>query len=419
MKLLIYTNQSKIKNNPEGGNLYLGYWYNRITTNFIIPSYFKVYKVVYKMNKKERIFNRQYIKYGGIFLDNNSESGRSILKQINQVRDKVNNYYDDKKSIFITPNGIEEKILKNINLESGKYHPYINVFCADKNDVNAFAGKIDDEYYLGMLKGVFLNLRNHIKEYVEDENFKKIPEIGKCFPEAILNSLVEHCLDFFAFHEFFHIMNGHCDLITNMGISELCEENLECDTKGIDLQTLEFDADCCAISAIVNEYFRMQYMALNSIAGVNGRPNIESTIQFISGLLISVFILNSWLNTRRIVSYEISETYLENMTHPLPGMRATYIWTTINTILGKSAIYSKEEFEQISECSYKSVFTFIEEFSDIAYPGFLKPALSSVGLRHLQKIHDNWKNIRELLTVHYCDLAPFEEIDIESMFKGR
>jgi len=363
------------------------------------------------VNDKERIFNKQYIKYGGIFLDNNSEKGKEILQQINQVSDKVNNYYKDRKSVFITPNGAEEKVLKNINSESGKYHPYINVFCADKNDINAFAGKVDEDYYMGILKGVFLNLKKHIKDFVEAEEFELIPEIGKRNPEAILNSLMGNILDFFTFHEFFHIMNGHCDLIKEMDISELCEENLECSSKGMDLQTMEFDADCCAVASIVNEYFRMQFMVINNMKDMVGRPNIDSIIQFLSGLLISIYVVNSWLNMIRMSAYEITEEYLEKMTHPLPGTRAIYTWATVNTVVGNLNIYSDEEIEQISERSYKALSAFMEEFSDIAYPGFLKVAFDDVGLEHLQKIHNNWEKVRELLTVHYCGLAPYERMD--------
>lgn len=56
---------------------------------------------------------------------------------------------------------------------------------------------------------------------------------------------------------------------------------------------------------------------------------------------------------------------------------------------------------------------FMEEFSDIAYPGFLKVAFDDVGLEHLQKIHNNWEKVRELLTVHYCGLAPYEHMDLK------
>lgn len=371
------------------------------------------------MNENEKAFNRQYIKYGGIYLDNNSEKGKEMLKQISQICNKVNDYYKGKKSIFITPKGVEEKVLKNLNPNSKNYHPYVNIYCANKNDINAFAGKIDEDYYIGILKGVFLNLKNHIKGFVEAEEFEEIPEIGKCNPKAILDSLVENVLDFFVFHEFFHIMNGHCDLIKQMGINELCEKNSSCSSGGMDLQTMEFDADCCAVASMVNEYFRMHFMAIDSMENMSGRPNINSTIQFLSGLLISTYIVNSWLNTIKMETSEITEERLEKMTHPLPGTRTIYMWATINTALINSNIYSDEEIDQISERSYGALLAFMKEFSDIAYPGFLKIAFENIGLEHLQKLNDNWKKVRELLTVHYDDLAPYEQIDFKSIYKGR
>lgn len=81
-------------------------------------------------------------------------------------------------------------------------------------------------------------------------------------------------------------------------------------------------------------------------------------------------------------------------------------------------IYSDEEIEQISERSYKALSAFMEEFSDIAYPGFLKVAFDDVGLEHLQKIHNNWEKVRELLTVHYCGLAPYEHMDLKGEDKN-
>ena len=38
------------------------------------------------MNEKERTFNKHYIKYGGIFLDNHSEKGKEILKSYMSFR---------------------------------------------------------------------------------------------------------------------------------------------------------------------------------------------------------------------------------------------------------------------------------------------------------------------------------------------
>ena len=116
---------------------------------------------------------------------------------------------------------------------------------------------------------------------------------------------------------------------------------------------------------------------------------------------------------------EITGKYLERMTHPIPGTRAIYTWSTVSTVIGNLHIYSDEEINQISERSYKALVAFMDEFSDIAYPGFLKVAFDDIGLEHLQKIHDNWERVRGLLTVHYGELAPYECIDWKSAFKRR
>lgn len=364
------------------------------------------------MNEMEKAFDENYAKYGGIYLGGDAEVEKNIVKELESIREKVNDYYKDKKVAFFTPSGVETKMIKNLNVEAGEYHPHINVFVADNDEINAFAGKINDDYYIGILKGVFLQLRNHIKNYVEDEAFEKIPEIGQCYPEAILNILTNNCMDFLTFHEFFHIMNGHCDYRKSIGLDELCEVNTDCTENGMIFQTLEFDADCCAISSMVKEYFRTSYMIIQSIPGVTGRPNIDSTIQFISELLVSTYMLNHWLNTRYNFCTEFTEKTLEDMTHPLPGIRTFYIWATISTVLLQCEIYNKQEIDEILSRSINAVMTFAKEFSDIAYPSFLKVAFDEVGKKHLQKLHDSWKDVRELLVVHYAELAPYEKANL-------
>ena len=128
---------------------------------------------------------------------NMCKTSNDIILEKNKIYDMLNVFRFVSAILVIC---IHTVPLKNINSESGKYHPYINVFCADKNDINAFAGKVDEDYYMGILKGVFLNLKKHIKDFIEAEEFELIPEIGKCNPEAILNSLMGNILDFFTFH---------------------------------------------------------------------------------------------------------------------------------------------------------------------------------------------------------------------------
>lgn len=370
------------------------------------------------MTEKERVFDENCKKYEGIFLDFYSEEGKKIANKLELAKKKLNGYYNDKNAVYITPDGIKKNKIKNINPDSQYDHPFVNVHCAKSKEINAFAKKIGDDYYLGILKGVFDKLHMHVEEYVFDEEFSKVPEIGKVMPERMTHIITEHCFDYLIFHEFFHIMNGHCDYASSIGISELCEASEECSENSMIRQTLEYDADCCSISSIVNEFFRNFVISMPGMPDMIGKVSIDSVVQFVSSLLISIYIFTSWMNVQHY-TMEMTEEKLERMTHPLPGARVFYMWLTVGTVLYRIPFYNDDEKEEISNRSLDSVFDFTNRFSDIAYPGYIKQSLNEVGIKHLQKVHDNWKSVREKLEVHYNNLAPYEEIDFKSLFDWR
>ena len=367
------------------------------------------------MTEKEKVFDENCKKYEGIFLDFNSEEGKKIAKELELAKKKLNEYYNDKNVVCITHNGIKESKVKNINPDSQYDHPYVNVHCAKSMEINAFAKKIGEDYYIGIFKGVFDKLYMYVEDYVLAEEFAKVPEIGKVMPERMTHIITEHCFDYLIFHEFFHIMNGHCDYAKSIGISELCEASEECSENSMIRQTMEYDADCCSISSIVNEFFRSSVISIPGMPDMIGKISIDSVIQFVSGLLISIYIFTSWMNVRHY-TLEMSEEELEGMTHPLPGARVYYMWLTVGTVLHRIPFYDDAEKEEVLNRSLDSVFGFIRIFSNIAYPGYIKQSLNATGIKHLQKVHDNWKNVREKLTVHYCNLAPYEETEFKSLF---
>ena len=363
------------------------------------------------MDEKERVFNENATKYGKIFRGESSEQEGWIENKLIKIRKELNEYYNDKDVILLSPQGITKSVIKNTNLDAGRYHPYINVYCTDSEEVNAFAKKIEGDYYIGICKGVFKRLHRHIENYVMDEEFSKIPEVGMVFPERMIQILEDHCWKYLIFHEFFHIMNGHCDYIQKLGISELCEVSDLSADYGMIRQTLEYDADSCAIASIMNGFWGSGQMAVQMMQDSYGRLSSDSVIQFISGLLIAIYVFTSWLNVIRFTELESTEEELEKMTHPIPGIRLYSMWATIFTVLEKVKIYTQEEKEEIIDRSMQAVMTFISVFKDVAYPGYLRYTFEPICLKHLQKVHNNWKYVRGELTSSYNELAPFEEVD--------
>ena len=260
-----------------------------------------------------------------------------------------------------------------------------------------------------------------LKDFVEDEAFSNIPEIGMVIPWRINQILYNNCIKFLCLHEFFHINNGHCDLAKTLKIHELCEASSNINTEyTMIIQTLEYDADCCAIGALINEELRMYKMMFINMQCGNFSRSVNSIIQFLSESLIGLYILHDCLNrSAHYENFNVTEESLEGMKHPLPGLRINYIAINAFFVLENSGFFTEEDMEQIVERTFNALTSFIESFSDVTNPKFMSIINTEIGIRHMQKVHDNWEQVREMLDVYYTDLAPYQNFDYYRFFKRK
>lgn len=362
----------------------------------------------------EQKFNDLYSdRYGEIYTRNITDEDKNIHEEINRISDILNKYYHDKKVSIITPTAIKNTEWENINKDKENYHPHINVYCTNSLNLNAVAVRINDEYYIAILKGLLVLIKERIKDFVEDDEFSKIPEIGMVVPERAVQVLYDNCIKFLCFHEFFHINNGHCDLAKKLGINELCEVSSDINVDHTMIrQTLEYDADCCAISALVNEELRMFQMLFINMGYGNFSGTVGSMIQFLSSSLIGLYILHNWLNNANYYDkFTATEKSLENMKHPLPGLRMHYIAINAFSVIENTGFFTEEDMKQIAERTLNALTCFIKSFKDVTNPKFMSIINTDIGIKHLQKVHDNWEQVRELLDVHYANLAPYQKFD--------
>lgn len=376
------------------------------------------------MNTTRESFSRYLIskrKYGEIYSKNETEEDKSIHQEIFSISNQLNNYYKNKKVLLISPEGNTNAEWNNINDDKNNHHPYINIYCTSALDINAFAVKIDNEYYMGICKGLLIFLKERIKNLVEDDAFSSIPEISMVIPEIIVKVIFDNCIKFMCFHEFFHINNGHCDLAQKLGINELCETSTNFDTEyAMIVQTLEYDADCCAIAALVNEQIRMHKMVCINLKYYNTNGFVDSTIQFLSSSLIGLYTLYNWINNVYHDDLIPTEDLLESMKHPVPGLRVNYIAINAFYALRCAGFFTEEDMERIVESTLNSLSCFIKSYNDVASSKFMSIIKTEVGINHLQKVHDNWEQVREmLLKTHFTELAPYQKFDYDSFIKGK
>ena len=345
-----------------------------------------------------------------------------IIKEAERIEKKINSYYQDRQFAIVSAAGVENVTTENLNPDKEYNHPYINVVLNDSKEIKACAYKEKDKYFIEINTGVFPEIREHIHSIVTRKAFERVKGIGHIVPSMVEHLLVEDCYTYLCFHEFFHITNGHCDLITKLQMDRLNEVSDKIgETPELIRQTLEYDADCCAIASMVNEQLRVAGMVNNQL-GLNARISTGSLAQTISHILISIFILNSlfYEEFKKFSHCTLEETIdlVERLYHPLPGMRVMYMLLNIDCTIGQCGMYSPEERMEIFEEMFASLKSFVHEYKDVIHSEFLSVAIDVKGIAHLQRIHDNWEKVMNEIPVSYSKLAPYMKFDYEAILKG-
>lgn len=148
--------------------------------------------------------------------------------------------------------------------------------------------------------------------------------------------------EFVLLHECSHLLNGHLDFVKNMSINYLTEERYSSNDKKIILQTIEMDADSCAISFMVNKLLVLieLYRSPNFKENDTLHPALNEACKLAyADELSSMISLNLAIDTVNKLMDESSgaEWTLENhffWSHPMPAVRRYFnhgqTWTTLD-----------------------------------------------------------------------------------------
>ncbi len=346
-----------------------------------------------------------------------------IIKKAEQIEKAINSYYEDRKVVILSDNDVRNITAENLNQDKNYDHPYINIILNDSEEINACAYKYIDQYFVEINTGVFSGIKEYVHSIVTRKVFENVKEIGCVIPSRIESLITEDCYAYLYLHEFFHITNGHCDLVKKLQLEKLSEVSNKIGVEPkLVRQTLEYDADCCAIASMLNEQLRSIGM-LNKHFGDNSlRMSVDSLVQTMSHILISIFIINSQFyevfKKANKCSLEDTINFVERLDHPLPGMRVMYMMLNMNCIIEQSGIYSEDETIEIFERTFDSLISFVEIYKDIVHPELLKVAITDKGIKHLQKVHDNWEKVVKEIPIAYGTLAPYTKCDYGAILKG-
>lgn len=288
------------------------------------------------------------------------------------------------------------------------------LYAYDSEEINAFSCKIEEGYVIAFSTAVFT------KSYMLLNNLFKKKEICKWFEtiptesEYSLNAVYDYMTWFIAFHEFFHMIHGHCEYLFARNIFNV-EKSIERDlNNNLVGQILESDADYSAVIACVNFIFvqaRNNGAFDDSVEKTKRNLLIqaaEGEIVYLGFAIYHTFLLFSSEEKGRTLE---CVNALLKYDHPYSSIRMAYTFAAITYQVG--CFLSREEMiilvNKISEIciAYDRIY-----YAEGAFDkSLLSLAFTEKGVQHIMLLHNSWNDVvNELRKYSYIKLQKKEII---------
>lgn len=338
------------------------------------------------MTIEEKIFDDFVKDDGGIYIPNSSNYDMLL----NSILDISRRY-------------IEEVRIMRPNL------PEVNIYYINDTTVNASAFISENKYFIGINIGTVITLQDIFEKIASSDKSYENKLFSLDNKDIIGPNLLYYSMIFLVMHEYSHIRFGHCRLINHLygeSLVEIMKDALVND--GIFRQTLEYDADNCAIANLINRILLVNNFNENSF------DKIKDEIGKCSFACYIIFKIFDGGKHKKYENYELDQ--LAKSTHPRPGIRMNYIMANICSVLYNN--FSDDEVVQVSEIMVNYIRTFEQIFDkNISLENLeIGIAYTNKGNQHVKIIHNNWENVRSKLEKFTHDeLAPFKKLEFESI----
>lgn len=292
--------------------------------------------------------------------------------------------------------------------------PEYELYVYESEAINAFSVKSGSGYVIAFSTAMFVKFYTTVKNLF---TVRKICDWFGTTPEesaVCVNAVYDYMLWFIAYHEFFHMCNGHCDYFDARGMlsAETVRERDE--EKNILMQIMEGDADYSAACSCVKFIF---VQALNAGAYDSEREaafrddiltRAKTEIIFLGYAIYQVFLLFS--DGERGKTPELINNLLK-YDHPYASIRLVYSSCAMTYQMGD--FLSQEEITKLLHSlyeiciAYDRIYYAMEDFAN----SLLSLAFTERGVQHIMFIHNEWNRIyNELIPYAYLTPGKKEEL---------
>ena len=324
------------------------------------------------------------------------------------VNDEKNNYecYEIvEQNVFQESEIINQKlnwvreVLNNIYFSTGANPVEYKVCCYESKEINAFSVKItSNKYVIALSTELLTGMVAELEAYFMHLDLRRYFWECKKTAKKHAQKVCEYILLYVALHEYYHIVNGHCDsayakrkIMAERAINNARENNRY-------KQILECDADYCAVRScmyIIDELY-------------------ERTDDRIFEIRILGFSIYYIFLKFQELGYEdmhyMHDLYASD--HPPASIRFVYAYMTMMYIFlaqheklrAIKEIYAIVEVGIYFDRIYFDATTFDLSLVALAY--------TERGLKHLEELHMGWNQVRkELESVAYVSLKTNDPVD--------
>lgn len=175
---------------------------------------------------------------------------------------------------------VREKI-KEMHFSTGNHLVKYDICFYDSKHINAFAVKNKDgRYVIAVSTKLLTGMQEELVEYFKSADLRKYFWGNKRNAKMHAKKVCEYILLYVVLHEYYHILNGHCDSVYAIGksMAEISVNKGSINNRYN--QILECDADYCAARSCM-------YIISDTYKGIE---NITNEIRFLGFSIYYIFL---------------------------------------------------------------------------------------------------------------------------------
>lgn len=289
------------------------------------------------------------------------------------------------------------------------------LYTYESEEINAFSVEKDGCYVIAFSTAMFLQFYKRLKNLFLVKEICEWFETEPTEAEYCVNAVYDYMIWFVTFHEFFHVINGHCKYLSERGLFYAEQSREQVSDDNLLFQTLESDADYSAVTACVQFIF---VQAKNSGAFDDSVDEdkrrllikvAEAEVIYLGFAVYHTFLLFSCAQKEKMT--DCVNTMLR-YDHPYASIRMAYSFMAITYQLGyflkmDEIVILLRKIDEIF-IAYDRIYYAEESFEK----SLVSLAFTEKGVQHIMLLHNGWNNLVEDLRKHaHINLERKEELD--------